>query len=62
MVAEINDQQSSHSARARVGTHASSACSAEEILPMYAACRMESATTLKMLVCIHFSAGLSVNN
>jgi hypothetical protein len=62
MVAEINDQQSSHSARARVGTHASSAWSAEEILPIYAACKMESATTLEMLVCIRFPVRPLVRN
>lgn len=62
MVAEINNQQSSHPARARVGTHASSAWSAEEILPMYVACGMERATTLKILVCMHFPAILLVSN
>jgi hypothetical protein len=62
MVAEINDQQSSHSARARAGTHASSAWSAEAILLMYAACRMESATTLQVSVCIRVPAKLLAND
>lgn len=62
MVAEINDQQSSHSARARADTHASSGWSAEEILPIYAACMIESATTLRVLVCIHISARLLVDD
>lgn len=61
MVAEINDQHSSHSARARVDTHASSGWSVEDIRPMYAACIMERATTLEKSVCKHLSVGALKN-
>lgn len=58
MVAEINDQQSSHSAKTRARTHASSGRSAEEAVPMYTACKIEMATTLEMLISRHFAASL----